>query len=702
MKVVRLRDGRAVNVYCLPSNTLDYRKEAALRGEIMFPLSTPLLLAGPLLGLCQAAPVSIVVDVSRVVGPNDNKLWANLGFDPLYAELTAEQTQPVLEMIRESRAFRYLRCHNYFSDGLPIRRGTYFGCRIYREDENGRPIYQWWFLDEVLDRMLAAGLRPIVECDFMPDALAEGEPLRNYGGGLVNTPKDYEKWRDLVYHTVRHCRERYGAEEVRQWYWEIWNEPDLYRYFIDGMGRGAPHQWSPRLVERLNKMYDYFVAGATAADPQVKVGGPGIAGYPQYLRAFLDHCVSGTNYVTGQKGTRIDFISWHGYGYTPALLAKNRRFKELIRREFPSLADREVQQNEWGQPLFLNRRPHRSLSFYTEYEAAFLCRYVDAMYSVPEASVDLFLKWGRLTAGPWGGWRTLTRYVGDRPAPAPVFHAYVLLSKLGPERVAVTQGDFSQPVRALAARTGPQAAQVLLYHFAERNEEGTGEPARVNLTVQGLAGLVARVRKYQIDRTHSNFFRAWERLGRPRPEQLTPQQIAQIHEAAQLAFTDQVDILQSGGGRISLEVELPVNSVVLLVLNEEYRREWRPGPHIQRVLEAEAAYQAAQRRAEAGQWAAAREAFRRVAETYRDLFWGQKALFALVRVYEEGLREKEAADRVRQELLRTPLGDDVRMELLTARVEYLRGAGREDEATALEREREALRPLLQRGPRWTP
>ncbi len=32
---------------------------------------------------------------------------------------------------------------------------------------------------------------------------------------------------------VAHLLERYGTEEVRSWYFEVWNEPDLHMYGMD-------------------------------------------------------------------------------------------------------------------------------------------------------------------------------------------------------------------------------------------------------------------------------------------------------------------------------------------------------------------------------------------------------------------------------------------------------------------------------------
>lgn len=186
--------------------------------------------------------VGFQVDLTRSVGPCDPATWANIGYDPIYAVTVRPENQPFWEMVRESQAFRYIRCHNAFSDGRPGDPWPY-GCRVYSEDVEGNPRYNWQYLDQVLDIWVRAGIKPILETDFMPDALAEGPIVCNYSYGAINTPKDYPKWRDLFYEMVRHCIERYGADEVRTWYFEIWNETDYG--FDEGRKshRNAPEIW---------------------------------------------------------------------------------------------------------------------------------------------------------------------------------------------------------------------------------------------------------------------------------------------------------------------------------------------------------------------------------------------------------------------------------------------------------------------------
>jgi len=498
----------------------------------------------------------LTADVTRVVGACDAKLWGNVGFDPMYWHTVAPATQPVWEMMRASRAFRYIRCHNTFSDAAPnTRADRIYGCRVYAEDESGAPRYNFQYLDEVLDLWTRAGLKPILEMDFMPDALAEGTIVRNYGGGAINAPRDFAKWREMIYQTVKHLIERYGADEVRTWYFEIWNEPDLVQYFVDGV-QGPQKKFTPERIARFLKMYDYFVDGAVAADPQIRVGGPGLAGHDDFFKLFLDHITSGTNAVTGKRGTRADFISWHGYSNSQGLLENNRKRRALV-RSYPALANVELHQNEWGQTLNQNDQG-QSPTVLSEYDAAFLCRSIDNNFNDEDARVDLFLRWGQMV----DGWRAHTRHYGDQTIPLPIFNAYVLLGKLGPERIAVEGAGAN--VRAFAARRG-ESAQIVVYRFEERNTDGTGEPVGVELTVRGVTGADVPAQIYRIDREHANAYRAWLALGSPR--QPTGAQAAEIAAKAKLAPESNRVAVENGAARLAFAL-LP-NAVMLIVVGEE-------------------------------------------------------------------------------------------------------------------------------------
>jgi xylan 1,4-beta-xylosidase len=518
-------------------------------------------------GLLPEAEVTLAVDSPRVVGGLDSALWANIGYDPIFSGTMGSETDSAWDLVRENRSLRYVRCHNMFSDKAPGQQeNCVYGCRIYDEDGKGNSVYNWNHLDQVLDRWLSVGLRPILEVDFMPDKLAEGAIVRNYSGGAINTPRDYDKWRNLVYETVRHCKERHGAEEIRRWYWEIWNEPDLKTYFIDGLDPSVKEKFTPAKVARLNRMYDYFVDGATAADEHVRVGGPGIAGNENYLRAFLDHCVRGTNEANGKTGTRIDFISWHGYGTVSATLTKNRTMRRLIENEFPSLADRELQQNEWGQELRMGADANHSESVFREYEAAFLCRYVDAVLSDTSARVHKFLRWGQITGSSSGGFglRTLTSRIGSETYRTAVLNAYEMLAKLGDELVELTGADSNGPVGGIAARSGPALVQALIYSFDENNRESTGASKRIEVNFRGISHSESvRIQHYRIDAYNSNPFRLWVRAGRPSQPSGKLAEEMRAHSKLQLIG----GLLTSRSDHdLVVGFELPVNACSLLSL----------------------------------------------------------------------------------------------------------------------------------------
>src|SRR5439155_14640908 len=114
-------------------------------------------------------------------------------------------------------------------------------------------------------------------------------------------PKDYDKWRELVYQWTKHCVERYGVEQVEQWYWEVWNEAN-----------GAYCQASP---QEFCKLHDYAIDGVRRALPTARVGGPDVAGSGgKFMRDFLEHCLHGEKFASGKTCTRLDFVSFHAKG----------------------------------------------------------------------------------------------------------------------------------------------------------------------------------------------------------------------------------------------------------------------------------------------------------------------------------------------------------------------------------------------------
>ena len=123
-----------------------------------------------------------------------------------------------LREVKQATGFDYIRFHAIFDDEVGV----------YEEDSAGKPIYNFSYVDQIYDGLLEMGVRPFVELSFMPKKLAAQQILHSFWyAPNVSPPKDWNKWADLVSHFAQHLVDRYGIGEVSQWYFEVWNEPNL-------------------------------------------------------------------------------------------------------------------------------------------------------------------------------------------------------------------------------------------------------------------------------------------------------------------------------------------------------------------------------------------------------------------------------------------------------------------------------------------
>jgi xylan 1,4-beta-xylosidase len=678
----------------------------------------------------EVSSLVIRVNADSVVGVLDSTRWANIGYGPIYGDTINDRLQPFWELVRQTGAIQYIRCNNPFSDGVcrlcGIRfsgqqdlqellaaentlielAGTessssfYCGCRVYSEDADGNPKLDFWHFDHVFDIFLSAGVKPIVECTFMPDALAEGEPVRNFCGGLVNTPKDYEKWKELIYQTVRHCIERYGVEEVRSWYWECWIEPDLVTYFIDGLQ--VEETVTAEHMERFLKMYDYFAEGAKSADSEIRIGGPAIARRDgEWLKLFLEHCTAGTNHATGGIGAPLDFISWHVYGSLDYIEELNRNRQEIIKL-FPELKDIPQLQDEWGQEF----SPVNPPTVQTNYEAAFLCRFLDTIIDKPSHQPALFMRWGKLAHPDFTtGWRPLYIWFPEHIIPLPIMNVYTMLAKMGNERLELIGGSYSDGVHGFASRTD-SGIQILLYRFIEEDTSDESPPLEICLNIEGLPDSSYTLYHYRIDSSHSNATTAWEDM--EQPDTPSQEQLMELESSSQLQLIGPPSLLKIKDGQKTIRFSLPPNAVSVLVLGEEHSPSLNPGGHISQVLEHEAMYKSALHKLSVGDTYGAKSTLKKLIEhcvledtnANPHCFWGQKALFTLGKLEKEAGNDA-AADLIWQRLLNTTLNDTDRLILLQERIGYLKSNGSTLELDSLQEELELVRSRLKTFAEWT-
>ena len=123
-----------------------------------------------------------------------------------------------LRLVKKVTDFQYVRFHGIFDDENGV----------YSEDAQGNPVYNWSYVDHIYDGLLDNGIRPFVEISFMPKALAAIQKTHAFWyKPYTSPPNDYAKWDALITAFAKHLIDRYGIEEVSQWYFEVWNEPNI-------------------------------------------------------------------------------------------------------------------------------------------------------------------------------------------------------------------------------------------------------------------------------------------------------------------------------------------------------------------------------------------------------------------------------------------------------------------------------------------
>jgi xylan 1,4-beta-xylosidase len=529
-----------------------------------------------------AFTVSLQVDAARTRG-DLRPFWRFFGYDEPNFTYMKDGRKLLAELSRLAPDQVFIRTHHLLTSGDGAPALKWGSTDAYREDSNGNPSYHWATLDQIFDTYRAARVRPLVEIGFMPEALSvhpqdyphhpPADKMVSPGLGFSYPPKDYAQWSELCFQWARHCIERYGAAEVVQWRWEVWNEPNIFYW------KGTPQQY--------HKLYDYAVDGVRRAVPSARVGGPHTAGGPggRFLHDFLEHCVRGTNYANGRIGAPLDFVAFHAKG-SPVFEAGHVRmglanqlrniddgFAEVA--SFPELRDKPVIIGECDpegcaacQGPQLGYRNGTMYSSYTAESFARILELADA-HGVNFAGA---LTWAfEFENQPWfAGFRVLASNGVDLP----VLNVFRMFSQMGGARLAVSssadrglanlraQGVRGAPDVSALASLDPRQLCVLVWHY--HDDDLPGPDADVELTITGLPWTrrAARASHYRIDATHSNAFEFWKRLGSP--QNPTPEQYARLEKAGQLALLETRRV-RLDHGKVSLRLTLPRQAVSLLV-----------------------------------------------------------------------------------------------------------------------------------------
>ncbi len=347
-----------------------------------------------------------------------------------------------LKEVQKECNFKYIRFHGLFHEEMII----------VSRDDDGKLKFNFQYVDMLFDSLLEIGLRPIVEIGLMPETMASKEAHVFWWKMNISMPNDISEWETLVYETVKHLTYRYGEDEVKKWYFEIWNEPNHPAFF-------AEH----KDINKYFELYDSAARAVKRVNPEFKVGGPATAGLA-WVKETIDHCRS--------NGLPLDFISTHYYGVEGAFDADGKRVTYLQPTEYLADAVREkageICKKE-GYPLFI-----------TEWSSSYSSRdpihdsYVNAPYLIrviknSEGYADMMSYWA---------YTDIFEEVGAPPSPfhggfgllnvqslkKPAFHVYSFLNKLGDTEL-VCDDDSSYVCRS------ENEVQALLWNYAHHEQD---------------------------------------------------------------------------------------------------------------------------------------------------------------------------------------------------------------------------------------
>lgn len=550
------------------------------------PIVCFILLLGQL--LWAQSPVSIHVDAGRSLGPLA-PVWNYFGYDEPNYTYAPHGRELIAELAASNSVRVQIRAHNLLTTGDGTAALKWGSTNAYTEDSSGRPVYDWKIVDKIFDTYLASGAAPFVEIGFMPEALStHPEPYRHHFPqgelflGWTYPPKDYDKWRELVYQMVVHCIAHYGKSEVITWNWEVWNEPDIPYW------HGTPEEY--------NKLYDYAIDGVRRALPEAKVGGPattgpGAAKAAAFLKQFLQHCASGTNFANGKTGAPLDFISFHAKG---APEVKDGHVQMGLAHELRDVDEGLKIVASFQQfarlPVILSeadpegcaacsakdhpQNAYRNGTLYPAYTAVAIRAMLD-LNDRSKTNLAGILTWAFEFEDQsyFLGYRTLATNGVDKP----VLNVFRMLGLMSGERVELKSSAASDldemltrgvhgknSVDGLAAR-GDHSLSVLVWNY--RDEEALAGEMPVELNVAGLPAAAKRilVKHYRIDQSHSNSYTVWKRMGSPQSP--TPEQYESLKAAGQLQLLESPRWVERNGEAVKLAFPMLGESVSLAELS---------------------------------------------------------------------------------------------------------------------------------------
>ncbi|MBD3185321.1 hypothetical protein GF325_00720 [Candidatus Bathyarchaeota archaeon] len=480
--------------------------------------------------------------------------------------------------------FKYARLHNIFTSSAGDRRGeANAGGDVVQQHPNGTIFYNWTKVNDLYDNITSAGITPFVEIGFMPVLLSRISDPGNKPERRL--PGNFTEWRNLIRAFLHHVGNRYGNETIKEWRFEVWNEPDAGSF------------WSDEDNDYM-RLYNETASEIKTFSPELRVGGPAIANDYDFFERFLEFC--STNDVP------LDFISFHAKGghggeifpSHETLVGKVRKYVSII-KTFP-----EYDQRGDGTEYFLteadpivgshkNKIERPEFAFRdTEYYPAW---YVNTLVQLVQLQLELdasihgmfshniLFPWEVKTFHGTRGFLTPlfsatdtieTSIPGDMPLEPstgvlgkPIFTGAQLVGKIPWNQSLLLETKVTgrcarfNMINALGFKILDGRILVLIAHQEEIQDARTTRIASVNIELDETPLSPVEVKEWRIDASDNNAFRIWENMGEP--ERLNPQQVADLQDVARLSSTSST-MVETEGRTLHLDITLEPYTTLLL------------------------------------------------------------------------------------------------------------------------------------------
>ena len=488
-------------------------------------LLNALLAAGSLVAagcFAQAqAPAEAVSIDTRSAGTPFPHFWEQMFGSGRAVLALRDDYRKDLRTVKQATGFKYIRFHAILDDDIGV----------YEEDAQGKPVYNWSYVDQVYDGLLADGVKPFVEISFMPKKLAARMDYHAFWyKQIVSPPADYAKWDALIAAFGQHLVDRYGIDEVASWYFEVWNEPNI------DFWTGRPAQ------QTYFELYDHTARAIKGVNQRLRIGGPATA-QAAWVDAMIAHAAA--------THVPLDFVSTHVYGNDVSQDVFGDK-RPVAPHQMVAAAVAKVHAQ-----ILASAMPKMPL-IWSEFNATYAneTEITDSIYEGPWMAdtirqcaglvqvmsywdfSDVFEEQGVVKTPFYGGYGL----IAERDIPKPALLAFSLLHTLGETRLPAVANDV------LATRRSDGALVLALWNLVEPPVGASTAEKTITLDLAGLrTGATARVRR--VDAQHGDTLTAWKAMGSPAYPSVA--QIASLKRVATLGVPEPATL---SGSRLTIKL----------------------------------------------------------------------------------------------------------------------------------------------------